>query len=192
MEHLSKLIIYRPNSFAGFELVTQPSLSHLDLVRCYDLDMEGLRHIVHLFPELTSIGIVTDALGPWSKVGVDSFVEISQLRKLELVDLSGLCDITADQAIRAQQELGLLQPDIRLRLAKMMPHNSTCIQLRIGSSHHQRFSGTAPGEQLEVAIERYWQQQRTKAGAKLMLRCTMTATLVKAASRTVVKLLRLL
>ncbi len=49
------------------------------------------------------------------------------------------------------------------------------------------FSRTEPGEQLDVAIERYWHQQRVKAGAKLMLRCYMTATLVKAAFRFVAK-----
>ena len=133
-------------------------------MNCHDLDTEGLRHIVHLFPDLTSIGMVSGPLGPWSKVCVDSFVEISQLRRLQLVDLLGLGNITADQsealerAIRADQELGLLQPEVRRRLP--MLHNGTCI--RIGSSYHQVFSGIAPGEQLELAIERYWDQQRAK------------------------------
>jgi len=200
MEHLSSPTIFRPNSFTGFELAKQPNLSRLDLVNCHDLDTESLRHIVHLFPDLTRIGTVSAPLAPWPKVCVDSFVEISKLRKLELVDLSGLDTIPADQAealecaIRAQQELGLMQPEVRLGLPIL--HNGTCIQLRIGSSHHQVFSGTAPGEQLELAIDRHWVQQHgtslciAKAGAKLTLRGYMTA-LVKAASRIVVKLLRL-
>ncbi len=81
----------------------------------------------------------------------------------------------------------MLQPDVRLRLPKMFTHNGTCIQLWIDSSHQRVFSRTEPGEQLDVAIERYWHQQRVKAGAKLMLRCYMTATLVKAAFRFVAK-----
>jgi len=44
---------------------------------------------VCVFPNLTSVGMVTDSQAPWPKVCIDSFVEISQLRKLELVDLSG-------------------------------------------------------------------------------------------------------
>ena len=123
---------------------------------------EGLKHIVHLFPDLTSLGMLSDqthsgheALRSWPNVCVDSFVEISQLRKLESVDLSGLGSITVGQAkaleraIRAQQELGLLQPSVILRLPKKMPHKGTCPQYQIGSSHHQLLcSGTAPGEQL--------------------------------------------
>ncbi len=111
-----------------------------------------------------------------------------------------------ERAIRAQQELGLLQPEIKLCLPILL--NGTCIELWIGSSHHQVLSGTAPGEQLklaigrywdqqvlsgtalgkqpELAVERYWDQQR----AKLMLRDYMT-TLVKAAPRIVIKLSRL-
>jgi len=195
IEHLSSLTIFRPdrNSFTGFELVTQPNMSHLDLVGCCQLGTEGLRHIVRVFPNLTSVGMVTDSQAPWPKVCIDSFVEISQLRKLELVDLSGLAHITAHQAealeraIRAQQELGLLQPDVRLCLPKMFTQNGTCIQLWIDSSHQQVFSRTEPGEQLDVAIDRYWHQQHVKPGAKLMLRCYMTATLVKAAFRFVAK-----
>ncbi len=211
MEHLSSLMIFRPNSFTGFELVTQPNMSRLDLVNCHDLHTEGLRHIVHIFPDLTRIGMVSGPLAPWPKVCVDSFVEISQLRRLELVDLSGpglgrgLGNITVDQAealecaIRAQQELGLLQPGVRLRLSKMMPHhNDIHFQIRISSSYHQVLRGTAPGGRLERAIERYWVQQlaatcqveRATAGAKLMLCCFMTAIYVKVAPRFVAMLSR--
>ncbi len=79
-----------------------------------------------------------ESQGPYGPVVcVDSFVEISQLRKLELVDLSGLDHITADQvealehAIRAQQNLGLLQPNFRLclHMPKVIPHNEICVQL---------------------------------------------------------------
>ena len=89
--------------------------------------------------------MISGPLGPWPKVCVDSFVEISQWRRLDLVYLSGLGNITADQAealeraIRAEQELGLLQPQVRLRLT--MLHNGTCIQLRIGSLYHQVLVG---------------------------------------------------
>jgi len=203
MEHLSSLTIFRPNSFTGFELVTQPKLSHLELVCCYDLDTAGLRHIVCVFPELTSIRMVAEPkehLVPWPVERVDSFVEISQLRKLELVDLSGLGNITADQAealkcaIRAQQELGLLQPNVRLVLQVCQDDVSRrcCVHLFFNSSQRQVFSETKPNEQLEVAFERYLHQQRAKAGAKLMLRCYMTATLVKAAFRFVAKVSRVL
>ncbi len=41
MEHLSSLIIVRPDSFTGFELVTQPKLSHLDLHCCHDSNIQG-------------------------------------------------------------------------------------------------------------------------------------------------------
>ena len=82
-----------------------------------------MKQIVYIFPNLTSIGMIgTDPLERWPKVCVDSFVEVSQLRKLRLVDLSGLGNFTADQAgaleraIRAQQELGLLQPVVELCL----------------------------------------------------------------------------
>jgi len=98
MEHLSSLIIVKPGLFTGSELLTQPNVCHLDLVSCCDLDNEGLSHIVCVFPALTSIGMVKDSQGPWPKVRIDSFVEISQLSKLELVDLSGLANITAGQA----------------------------------------------------------------------------------------------
>ena len=114
---------------------------------------------------------------------VDSFVEASQLRKLRLVDFTRLGNFTADQAealeraIRAQQELGLLQPDVELCLPKMIPHGDTCIQLYIDSSYQQVFSRTKPGEPVEVAIERCCRQQRVKAGEKLMLRFFVTATL---------------
>ncbi len=139
-----------------------------------------------------------ESQGPYGPVVcVDSFVEISQLRKLELVDLSGLDHITADQvealerAIRAQQELGLLQPDVTLNLQvpNKMHHNSDYVYFLVDSSQHQVFSGTKPDEQLEVAIERYFHQQRVKAGAKLMLGCYLTATLVKGACRFVARLL---
>ena len=59
-------------------------------------------------------------LAPWPKVCVDSFVEISQLRRLELVGLSRLGTVAVghaaplERAIRAQQELGLLQPNVGL------------------------------------------------------------------------------
>lgn len=134
---------------------------------------------------------------PSLRGGIDNFVEISQLRKLEVVDLSGLNRITADQvralecASRAQQELGLLQPDVALMLQvpnKMHP-NSRCVQFLVRSSHHQVFSGTKPDEQLEVAIERYLHQQHVKGGARLMLGCYLTATPVKAACRFVARLL---
>ena len=202
MEHLSSLTIFRPdrNSFTGFELVTQPNMSQLELVCCRRLGTEGLRHIVRVFPNLTSIGMVTklDIQAPWPMVCIDSFVEISQLRKLELVDLSGLINITADQAealecaIRAQQELGLLQPIVRLFLPNRSTHNGTCIHLWINSSHQQVFSRTEPDEELDVAIERYQHRQRVKAGAKLMLHSYMTATLVKAAFKFVAKVSRVL
>ena len=197
MEHLSSLIIVNPGLFTGSELVTQPNVCHLDLVSCCDLDNEGLRHIVCVFPDLTSIEMVKDSKGPWPKVRIDSFVEISQLRKLELIDLSGLANITAGQAealeraIRAQQELGLLQRDVRFRLPKT-PYDGTCTQLWVDLSQQQFFSGIEPGEQLEVALERYCPQQRAIAGAKLMLHCYMTATIVKGASRFVAKVSRLL
>jgi len=72
-----------------------------------------------------------------------------------------------------------------------LPHYEICGQLLIDSSDHQLvFSGTKPGEQLEVAVERYLRQQRVKAGAKLMLRCFATAALVKGASRFVAKVSR--
>ena len=128
--HLSSLIIVKPGLFTGSELVTQPNVCHLDLVSWCDLDNEGLSHIVCVFPALTSIGMVKDSQGPWPKVRIDSFVEISQFHKLELVDLSGLANITAGQAealeraIRAQQELGLLQRDVRFRLPKV-PYDGT-------------------------------------------------------------------
>ena len=105
--------------------------------------------------------MISNSLARWSKVCVDSFVELSQLRKLKLVDLSGLGNFTADQAgaleraIRAQQELSLLQPDVELRLPKMIPHGGICFQLWIDSSYQQVTSRTQPGEQVEVAIERY-------------------------------------
>ena len=127
MEHLPSLTIFRPdrNSFTGFELVTQPNMSQLDVVCCHQLGTEGLKHIVHVFPNLTSIGMMTQSeLSFKPKVHIDSFVEISQWRKLELVDLSGLDYISAAQAealkraIRAQQELGLLQPTVELFLPK--------------------------------------------------------------------------
>ncbi len=183
MAHLSSLIIFRPDAFTGSELVTHPNMAQLHLVSCCDLDAQGLKHIVCIFPNLTSIGMITDSLARWPKVCVDSFVEVSQLRKLRLVDLTGLGSFTADQAealeraIRAQQELGLLQPDVELRLPKMLPHGDTCIQLYIDSSYQQVFSRTKPGERVEVAVERCCRQQRVKAGAKLMLRFFVTATL---------------
>jgi len=202
MEHLSSLTIFRPNhnSFTGFELVTQPNLSQLDLVCCRLLGTDGLRHIVHVFPNLTSIGIITesDLQAPWPKACIDSFVDICQLRKLELLDLSGLAHITAHQAaalehaIRAQQKLGLLQPIVNLCLPKRPTDNGTCIHLLIDSSHQQVFSRTEPGEQLGVFVERYWRQKRVKAGAKLMLRCYMTARLVRAAFRFVARTLRVM
>ena len=197
MEHLSSLIIVTYGLLTGSELVTQPNVSHLDLVSCCDLDNEGLRHIVCGFPHLTSIGMVKESKGSWPKVCIDNFVEISQLRKLELVDLSGLANITAGQAealeraIRAQQELGLLLRDVRFCLSKN-PYDGTCTQLWIDFSKQQFFSRIEPGEQLEVALERYCHQQRDVAGAKLMLHCYMTATIVKGASRFVAKVSRLL
>ncbi len=92
----------------------------------------------------------------------------SQLRKLEVVDLSGLDNITADQfealedAVRAQQELGLLPPDVKivLNVPNKMHHNGGCVQFLINSSHHQVFSGTQPDVQVEVAIEPYLHQQK--------------------------------
>ena len=133
-----------------------------------------------------------ESQAPWPiAVGcIDSFIELSQLRKLELLDLSGLDHITADQvealerAIRAQQELGLLQPNLRLclQMPKVIPHNELCFQLLIDSSHDQLvFCGTKPGEQLDVVFERYLHRHRVSAGAKLMLRCFMTAPFVKGA-----------
>ena len=126
MENLLSLVIFRPTSFTGLELVTQPSLSQLDLVYCRQLRTEGLRHPVHVFPNLTSSGMVTEVdfsmTWPRARASIDSFVDISQLHKLKLVDLSGLANITAGQAgaleraIKAQQELGLLQPAVRLYL----------------------------------------------------------------------------
>ena len=119
------------------------------------------------------------------------------MRRLELVDLSGLANITADQAealegaIRAQQELGLLQQDVRLCLPKI-PYDGTCTQLWIDFSQQQFFCGIEPDEQLEVALELYCHQQRAIAGAKLMLHCYMTATIVKGASRFVAKVSSLL
>ena len=184
MEHLSSLTIFRPDAFTGSELVTHPNMSQLHLVSCCDLDTQGLKHIVYIFPNLTSIGMITDSLTRWPKVCVDSFVEVSQLRKLRLVDLTGLGNFTADQAgaleraIQSQQELGLLQSVVKLLLPKMIPHGDTCIQLYMDSSHQQVFSRTKPGERVEVAVERYCRQQRVKAGAKLLLRFFVTATLV--------------
>ena len=197
MEYLSSLVIVNSGSFTGSELVTQPNVCHLDLVSCCDLDTEGLRHIVCVFSNLTSIGMVKDSQGRWPRVRIDSFVEISQLRKLELVDLSGLASITADQAqvlehaIRGQQELGLLQRDVRLRLPRI-PYDGTCTQLWINSSHQHFFGGIEPGEQLDVALERYCHQQQAIAGAKLMLRCCITATVIKGASRFAAAVSRLL
>ncbi len=197
MEHLSSLIIVRPNSFSGFELVTQPKMSHLNLHCCHGLDTEGWRHIVRISPNLTSISMSDESQVPSLMGGIDKFVEYSQWRKLDVVNLSGLDRITADQvealecAIRAQQELGLLQPDVTLILQvpnKMHP-NGHCVQFLVDSSHHQVFSGTKPNEQLEVAMERYLHQQRVKHGAKLMLGCYLTATLVKGAYRFVARLL---
>ncbi|DBA90790.1 TPA: hypothetical protein ACH3X1_003995 [Trebouxia sp. C0004] len=52
-EHLSSLTIFRPNAFTGSELVTHPIVSQLDLVSCCELDTQGLRHIVCIFPNLT-------------------------------------------------------------------------------------------------------------------------------------------
>ncbi len=192
MEHLSSLTISRPNCFTGCELVTQPSLPHLKLDCCRDLDTEGLRHIVCVFPNLTSMSMSAESQAPWPIGCTDSFVELSQLRKLELLNLSGLDHITADQAealeraIRAQQELGLLQPNLRLclQIPKVTPDKELCVQLLIDSSNDQLvFSGTKSGEQLDVAFERYLHRRRVKAGAKLMLRCFMTAPFVKGASR---------
>jgi len=168
MEHLSSLTISRPNCFTGCELVTQPSLPHLNLDCCRDLDTEGLRHIVCVFPNLTSISMSAESQAPWPIATgcIDSFIELSQLRKLELLDLSGLDHITADQvealerAIRAQQELGLLQPNFRLclQMPKVIPHNELCFQLLIDSSH----------DQLDVAFERYLHRHRVSAGAQLV------------------------
>ncbi len=100
MGNLSSLTIFRPTSFTGPELVTQPCLSQLELVCCRQLRTEGLRHLVHVFSNLTRIGLFTEAdfSMPWPRVSIDSFVEISQLRKLELVDLSGLVRVTVGQA----------------------------------------------------------------------------------------------
>lgn len=138
----------------------------LDLVNCHDLDTEGLRHIVHIFPDLTRIGMLSAPqaswpLAPWPKVCVDSLVEISQLRRLELVGLSRLGTVAVghaaplERAIRAQQELGCSQ--MLDCLSFWMPHNYPCTQVRfrISPSDHQVFSGTAPGlgERLERAIE---------------------------------------
>ena len=169
----------------------------MDVVCCRQLGTEGLKHIVHVFPNLTGIGMITES-GLQPMVPIDSFVEISQLRKLELVDLSGLDHITADQAealeraIRAQQELGLLQPTVRLRLPKRFTYNSTCFHLRTNSSHQQVFDKIEPYEILDVAIERYWRRQRVKAAAKLLLHCYIPATFVKAAFRCVAKVSRVL
>ena len=169
MEHLSSLTISRPDSFTWCQLVTQPQLSHLHLDCCHDLDTEDLRHIVCVFPNLTSICISAESEVRRPMGCVDSFVALSQMRKLKLLDLSGLDHITADQvealerAIRAQQNLGLLQPNFRLclHMPKVIPHNEICVQLLIDSSHNQLvFSGTKPGEQLEVAFERYLHRHR--------------------------------
>ena len=103
---------------------------------------------------------------------IHGFVDICELRKLELLDLSGLAHITAHQAaalehaIRARQKLGLLQPIVNLCLPKRPTDNGTCIHLLIDSSHQQVFSRTEPGEQLGVFVERYWRQKRVKAWCK--------------------------
>ncbi len=137
---------------------------------------------------------------PWPRVSIDSFVEISQLRKLELVDLSGLVRVTVGRAkalecaIRAQQELGLLQPGIRLYLPNrkkrdidpeitMSTHDDSCIHLCIDSSHQHVFSRTQSGDGLDAyhAVQWYQDQRRANAGTNLILSCFITATVVKAA-----------
>ncbi len=77
MEDLSSLVIVRPDSFTGFELVTQPKMSHLDLESCHDLDTEGVRHIVCVFPSLSSISMSAESQLPRPMGGVDNFIEIS-------------------------------------------------------------------------------------------------------------------